>query len=91
MIQKIKQKTLILGDEYDDNLREKLMHFLKKNDAIILDTTQQIAGSQDIEILTVSLFEHNIIIEAETYIGLSITGSEEIIEYIQKKNCHQSN
>ncbi|MCF6345180.1 MAG: hypothetical protein L3J00_01780 [Thiomicrorhabdus sp.] len=85
MTQKTKQKTLILGDEYDDKLREKLMHFLQTNNAIILNTTQQIAGSQDIETLTVSLFGHNITIEAETYIGLSITGPEKVIEYVQKE------
>jgi len=78
-------KTVILGDEYDDELRENLMICLKNMGAKIVDENWFIGGSQQIERLEVEMNTHLIVVEAETYIGLSIQGPAKIIENIKAK------
>ena len=78
--------TVVLGDEFDNVLREKLINILRvlgaKN---LVEAERLLAGSQEIEELDVYVESNLIHVEAETYIGLSITGPESIVKDIQRK------
>lgn len=79
------KKTLVLGNEYDEKFREALVELLKSMGAIPLRHDWGVGGSQEVEALEVSLDEKVIVIAAETYIGLSITGDEaQIVEIASK-------
>lgn len=74
--------TVLLGDEYDDFLFETLINILKSMGAKYKSSLDAIIGSQDISKFIVNLSNEEIIIERETYIGLTITGNKKIINNI---------
>lgn len=75
-------QRIILGDEYDEVLREALHAVLLRNGAIDVDKSWGIGGSQEIEILIISLGSDVITIEAETFVGLSVSGPKTVVEEI---------
>lgn len=75
-------ETIILGDEYDDALRGALHAVLVRNGAVGIDKFWGVAGSQEIENLVVRLGSDLITIEAETFVGLTVTGSKAVVEDI---------
>ena len=76
--------TVILGDEYDDPLRAKLMAVLRRLGAVQLGPPgRALAGSQEVEDLEVELDGRRLRIEAETYVGLSLSGAEEVVRKVQ--------
>ncbi|MCY1279420.1 hypothetical protein D9M70_281740 [compost metagenome] len=74
--------TIILGDEYDDALRDALLAVLVRNGAVGIDKTWGVGGSQEVEVLVISLGGDLITIEAETFVGLTVSGSKAIVEDI---------
>lgn len=78
-------KTVILGDEYDETLREALHTVLLKNGAIGNDKSWGVGGSQEIEMVKVKLGEETVIIESETFVGLTITGSISLVESLAQE------
>lgn len=74
------QATINLGDEYDDVLRDALRRVLLENKAVGIDKSWGVGGSQEIENLKVRVGEDVVLIESETYIGLSISGPKLIVE-----------
>ncbi len=79
------QTTINLGDEYDDILRDALRIVLLKNKAPGVDKTWGVGGSQEIDVVTVRLGDDLIKIEAETYIGITISGLKLIIERLAEE------
>jgi len=77
--------TVILGPEYDQHLRVTVMEVMRELDASIESRNWSVAGSQEIETVQAQLYGNAITIEAETYIGLSITGEENMIDEISKR------
>jgi hypothetical protein len=75
-------KTVILGPEYDQELRSRLGNVLSSLGAIIDDSSWGVGGSQEIMELEATISGTTLHIEAETYIGLSISGAEEIVDRI---------
>lgn len=75
-------KQIILGDEYDNKLRDILRSVLIRNGATELHQSWGVVGSQELETMQVELGSEKILIESETYIGLSITGSESVVDAI---------
>jgi hypothetical protein len=75
-------KTVVLGDEYDSELRAALVHTLRSLGAIAADQWQGISGSQELESLTALVGGEEVKVEAETYIGLSLTGSAAVVDKI---------
>lgn len=76
--------SVVLGDEYDDALRARLMAVLKRLGAQVVggpDTA--LAGSQEIEVLEVELDGRRLRVEAETYIGLSLSGPDDLVRRVQ--------
>ena len=79
------QVTVVLGDEFDDALRTRLMNALKKLGAVREGAKDRfVVGSQDLENLEVVIDGNRLHIEAETYVGLSITGSPQLTEQVRK-------
>jgi pimeloyl-[acyl-carrier protein] methyl ester esterase len=77
----IEQTSVILGDEFDDTLRARLIDVLKSIGTIpMCEAENSVAGSQYIETFRVSIEGKTFIVEAETYIGLSIRGPSEIVQ-----------
>lgn len=76
--------TVVLGDEFDESLRNRLIDALRKLGATPSGSASRtVAGSQDLEELDVYVEGHLVRIEAETYIGLSVTGPETIVRKLQ--------
>lgn len=78
-------KTINLGDEFDDALRDVLRIVLLKNQAVGVDTSWGVGGSQEIEVLKVRLGDDLVTIESETYIGLTISGEKSLVEKIAEE------
>ena len=76
------KKKLILGDEYDDALRQALMHCLAALGADIAARQWGLGGSQIIETTKLSLGKDLLVVEAETYVGLSITGEARVVDRV---------
>jgi hypothetical protein len=72
--------TIDLGDEYDGVLKSALLQVLAKNNAEGIGESWGVGGSQEIESLNVELGGHLVTIEAETYVGLTISGAKCIVE-----------
>lgn len=75
-------KTVILGDEYDDDLRGRLMAVLRDRGAGLLDGSWDLAGSQELESCRLRLDGAEVTVEAETYVGLSLTGPPALVDAI---------
>ncbi|MBX9399964.1 hypothetical protein K4L06_01475 [Lysobacter sp. BMK333-48F3] len=76
------QITINFGDEHDDALRDALRTVLIENQAIFLNGSWGMGGSQQLETLKVGLGEVLVTIESETYIGLTITGPTSTVEML---------
>ncbi|MDU9405442.1 hypothetical protein RTH46_23435 [Pseudomonas sp. zfem004] len=74
--------TIILGNEYDDAVRDALRAVLVRSGAVGIDKTWVVGGSQEIDTLAIRLGSDLIMIEAETFIGLSVTGPKAVVEDI---------
>lgn len=74
--------TIILGDEYDNALRDALRAVLVRSGAVGIDKYWGIGGSQEIEALVIRVRGDLITIEAETFVGLSLTGPKAVVEDI---------
>ena len=75
-------KTVNLGKEYDAQLREALRHTLLELGAIVTDKSWGVGGSQEVETLQVSLAGGTLSVDAETYVGLSITGAPDLVDRV---------
>lgn len=77
--------TIVLGDEFDEALRTKLRSVLQRLGATPQGSAGQfVAGSQSIEQLEVLVDGRQLRIEAETYVGLSVTGPRDLAERVQR-------
>ncbi len=74
--------TVVLGDEYDQPLRDRLVHALGVLGAGQKSRKAGVGGSQDVEILEYNVADEMIVVESETYVGLSISGSKSLVEKI---------
>lgn len=81
----MEQTTVILGDEHDDNLRAALRAVLMENDVAGLASAWGVGGSQELETLRVRLGNDLIIVEAETYVGLSLTGCKAAVDDLARQ------
>ena len=81
----IEQTKIILGDEYDDDLRDALRVVLLNNGAVGLDKSWGVGGSQEIETLQVKLGNDLITIESETFVGLTIKGPKLVAENLAQQ------
>jgi hypothetical protein len=76
--------TATLGDEYDHDLRARLLDVLRKLGASIQHPADwSIAGSQELEEFTVVVDGQALRVEVETYVGLSISGPTDLVTKIR--------
>jgi hypothetical protein len=73
---------VVLGPEHDAELRNALMETLRELDGHITDRSWGVAGSQEIERLDLIVNGERVIVEAETYMGLSLSGSAAVVQLI---------
>lgn len=71
--------TVVLGTEFDLILRQRVRAALKKLGAQRVDARWGIAGSQEVGIERWQTDEAQLVLEAETYIGLSLSGPPELV------------
>ncbi|HYP89636.1 MAG TPA: hypothetical protein VEQ59_15820 [Polyangiaceae bacterium] len=76
------KKKLILGDEYDDALRHTLMAELAAMGATIEGHQWGLGGSQIIQTTKLRLGKDTLVVESETYVGLSIAGPARIVDRV---------
>lgn len=72
--------TIILGNEYDDAIRDALRTVLVRIGAVGIGKSWGVGGSQEIETLRVQLDTDVVTIEAETFVGLTITGPKAVVD-----------
>ena len=76
------KKKLILGDEHDDALRQSLMACLASLGADVAARQWGLGGSQTLETMRVYLGKDLVVVEAETYVGLSIQGEARVVNRV---------
>jgi hypothetical protein len=76
------EKTVLLGAEYDPEVWSAVLQALKDLGATELGKTWQAAGSQELQRVEARLRSRTVIVEGETYGGLSITGESGLIAEI---------
>jgi len=77
--------TVVLGDEYDQQLRTAIMQVMLQLGAVLENRNWVVAGSQEVETFLWQLAGQAITVEAETYMGLSISGDENTINDIAQR------
>lgn len=75
-------KTVILGDEFDEQLISDLKNLLLKDGGVIIDNKEAVAGSQDYTSYEIKYQNSVVKVEIETFMGISITGNESVIDYL---------
>lgn len=76
------KRTLTLGPEYDKATRMALRAVLLELGALLSVQRWGLGGSQEVETMLVRIKESEIVVEAETYIGLTITGDEDLVTLV---------
>jgi hypothetical protein len=76
------QMTIRLGDEFDEALRDALRAALMALGASAGGRSWGVAGSQELEALEVTIDGERVIVEAETYMGLSVSGRREVVQRV---------
>jgi hypothetical protein len=76
------KKKLVLGDEYDEALRQIVMDCLAAMGADVEARQWGLGGSQIIDTCKVSLGRDLLVVESETYVGLSIRGEARLVDRV---------
>lgn len=76
------KKKLVLGDEHDDALRQALLACLGALGADVAARQWGLGGSQTLETMRVYLGKDLLVVEAETYVGLSIQGEARVVNRV---------
>jgi hypothetical protein len=69
-----------ISDEFDDDLRAVVRTALAELGADVTHSSWGVGGSQEIETLEVMVGDQRVIVEAETYVGLTVSGDRQVIE-----------
>ena len=77
-------ENIVIGNEYDDNLKDALYLALKQMGAKEISKINALVGSQDISIYEFLVKNEIIRVEFETYIGLSLIGPKNLIREIEE-------
>jgi len=81
----MKQEIIVLGNEYDIELKHALSKVLASMGAKKTDSNNFLAGSQEIFSEKFKINDRLVEIESETYMGLSLSGPPDLIEEIKNK------
>jgi hypothetical protein len=75
----------VLGAEHDSELWNAVLEILRELGATKVEETWGLAGSQELQRLEVMLGNEMVVVEGETYIGLSITATPEIVNRVSTR------
>jgi hypothetical protein len=76
-------KTLVLGPEYDERLRLILRDALHRLGGRQISPTKRLmGGSQELDSIEVEVAGQRLVVESETYVGLSISGPADLVDRI---------
>ena len=76
------RKKLVIGREYDKALRHELFEVLTELGAQIEARQWGLGGSQILETAKVSLGRDTLVVEAETYVGLTLAGEARLVDRV---------
>jgi hypothetical protein len=79
------RKTMILGPEYHRPTREALRAVLEELGASTAQREWGIGGSQEVETIVAKVGKEEVTIESETYVGLTVSGAEELVITIAER------
>ena len=74
------KKKLVLGSEYDEVLRQAVLDCLAAMGAEVAARQFGFGGSQIIETMKATLAKDLLVVEAETYVGLSVSGESRLVD-----------
>ena len=77
--------TVNLGPEYDLVVTNALLHVLREMGAQEISRNWGVGGSQEVNTLQFELDGCQLTVEAETYVGLSLSGESQTIQAIAKR------
>ena len=78
-------ETIILGDEHDDILRGTLRAVLISAGAVDIEHFWGVGGSQELEVVEVEFENERVTIEAETFVGLTLSGPKSVVENLAER------
>ncbi|PHR50040.1 MAG: hypothetical protein COA32_02590 [Fluviicola sp.] len=78
-------KTVVLGNEYDSDLIERLKTVLLNMNPELKERIEGIAGSQDFIEYKFVFNGKELIINIETYVGISLKGPSKLVDSISNK------
>jgi hypothetical protein len=81
-------KTVILGTEFDEPLRSILPEVMRELGARTLNTSWGVGGSQELATAKAEIRGKVVDVESETYVGLSITGDDDLVDEIAGRVSH---
>ncbi len=81
----VEKKKIALGPEHDEKLRDAVRDVLRQLGASQVRHDWGVAGSQELSALEVDLGDQRVLFEAETYMGLSITGPADLVDRIAER------
>lgn len=76
--------SVTLGPEYDEEVWRRAKAALKAAGAKLRGADWGLAGSQEIDTLTVELDGEELVLEAETYVGVTLTGGEAQVRRVER-------
>lgn len=76
---------ICLGAEYDEALRDAVLAVFAELGAPLTRTLDGIGGSQEVVVMEAKVDGETIVVEAETYIGLTISGEKQTVERLVEK------
>lgn len=74
--------SIIIGPEHDGATREALKAVLSELGVATATSSWGVAGSQELETWTVHVQGRRLTLEAETYVGLTISGDRELVQAV---------
>lgn len=81
--------SIILGDEHDAALRCALRAVLVEAGAKGITRSSGIGGSQEVELIKVEIDGELLVIESETFVGLTVSGPKPVVDDVVRRVRHR--
>lgn len=76
------EKTVILGPEYDEALQTAVVDAVQALGGVLTRDDWGVGGSQELSTRVFRLDGREATVEAETYVGLSVSGDADLVDRI---------
>ena len=78
-------ESIVIGNEYDEKLIKSLFLTLQEIGAVKKDESSALVGSKDYYLATYEVNNLILTVEIETYIGVTLSGSSNVVREISNK------